>query len=141
MEKDLKLLQKVYTGTNIGSVSLNAMLPGVKSPSMRRAIITQINEYDKINSDAKSEISNLGKKPQKPVWASACASMEAKTNVKINDSASHVAEVIIKGSNMGIINITKEINKSHFCKPSTYNLARRLLKTEEQNVERLKEYL
>ena len=136
MEKDLKLLQKVYTGTNIGSVSLNAMLPGVKSPSMRRAIITQINEYDKINSDAKSEISNLGKKPQKPVWASACASMEAKTNVKIN-----VAEVIIKGSNMGIINITKEINKSHFCKPSTYNLARRLLKTEEQNVERLKEYL
>jgi hypothetical protein len=49
--------------------------------------------------------------------------------------------VVIKGSNMGIINITKELNKSHFCKPEAYNLGRKLQKTEEENIARIKSFL
>lgn len=141
MKKELDLLTKIYTGTHIGSKSLNSMLPSVKNTSLRRAIITQINEYDKINSDAKCQIANLGQKAQKPFFAAASASVEAKMNAKINPSASHIAEVIIKGSNMGIINITKQLNQSSLCKPSAYNLGRKLLKTEEENVSRIKSFL
>ncbi len=141
MEKDYQLLSKIYSGTHIGSKSLNAMLPGIKNNSLRKAVITQIGEYDKINSDAKCQISNLGKKAQTPIFTSMSASMEAKMNVAMNSSTSHLAEVIIKGSNMGIISITKELNNSQFCTPESYNLGRRLVKTEENNVSRIKSFL
>lgn len=141
MNKNEDLLNKIYMGTHIGSKSLNAMLPKVENNTLRRAIITQINEYDKINSDAKYQISNLGKKAKKVVWASMMASAEAKINTAVDDSSSHIAEVIIKGSNMGIISITKELNRSTLCDPAIYNLGRKLLKTEEDNITRIKDFL
>lgn len=141
MNKDIKLLSEIYKGTHIGSKSLNSMLPSVKNNALRRAIITQISEYDKINSDAKCLIANIGEKPKKPTFASLMASAESRMNASINPSPSHIAEVVIKGSNMGIISITKEMNKAHLCHPTTYDLGRKLLKTEENNISRIKTFL
>lgn len=141
MKKDLQLLNKIYKGTHIGSRSLNTMLTGVTSPPLRRAIIAQINEYDKINSDAKYHISALGETAKKPTVTAMSASMEARMNLLADSSPSHVAETIIKGSNMGIINITKELNRSKLCSPAVYDLGRRLVKTEENNVNRIKTFL
>ncbi|MBE6700761.1 MAG: hypothetical protein E7582_02590 [Ruminococcaceae bacterium] len=141
MEKEIQLLNKIYWGTEIGSKALNALLPKVNNPPLRRAIITQINEYDKINSDAKYQISALGKKAKKNLFSTASAIMESKMNSAVNSSPSHIAEMIIKGSNMGIINITKELNRATFCSPTTYNLGKKLVKTEEENVTRIKSFL
>ena len=141
MKKDIELLNKIFKGTHIGSKSLNSMLPGIKNVSLRKAVITQINEYDKINSDARFMIASLGETPKKPTMTSISASMEAKINVASDSSPSHIAETIIKGSNMGIINITKELNKSKLCTPTVYDLGRKLVKTEENNVERIKPFL
>lgn len=141
MEKDLQLLNKIYKGTHIGSRSLNTMLCGVNNKHLRQAIITQINEYDKINTDAKFHIAALGKTPKKPTMTAMSASIEAKMNLAADPSPSHVAETIIKGSNMGIINITKELNRARLCSPSVYDLGRKLVKTEENNVARIKAFL
>ena len=141
MKKDLQLLTKIYEGTHIGSKSLNAILPKIETPALRRAIISQINEYDKINSNAKSQISDMGEKSSAPTLSSLMAVAEAKVNTAINPSSSHIAEMVIKGSNMGIINITKELNKSKPCQPSVYNLGRKLVKTEEENIEKIKSFL
>ena len=141
MNKDLKLLTKIYEGTHIGSKSLNAILPKIESPILRRAIISQICEYDKINSDAKSQISSMGEKTSAPAFSSLMAITEAKINTTINPSSSHIAEMVIKGSNMGIISITKELNKSNQCQPNAYNLGRKLVKTEEDNIEKIKSFL
>lgn len=141
MKKDIVLLNKIYKGTHIGSKSLNSILPDISNVSLRRAVITQINEYDKINSDAKFLISSLGETPKKPTLTAISASVEAKMSIAANPSPSHIAETIIKGSNMGIINITKELNKSSICNPSAYDLGRKLIKTEENNVSRIKSFL
>ena len=124
MDKDYQLLNKIYQGTHIGSRSLNAMLPSIKNKSLRKAVLTQINEYDKINSSAKERISSSGKKAKKPTVASISAVLESKINASANSSLSHMAEVIINGSNMGIINITKELNRSQNCCPGVYDLGR-----------------
>ncbi len=141
MNADIQLLSKIYEGTHIGSKSLNALLPSITNPPLRRAIITQINEYDKINSDAKCMISSLGKKAKKPTFSAMMASTEAKINASANSSPSHLAQVVIQGSNMGIINITKYLNRSQLCTPTVYTLGRKLVKTEEENLERLKSFL
>ena len=141
MEKDIQLLKKIYDGTKIGSKSLNAILPSIDNPALRRAIITQICEYDRINTDAKSQLSNMGEKSSSPPLSAFMAVAEAKINTAVDSSPSHIAEMVIKGSNMGIINITKELNKAKGSNPTTYNLGRKLLKTEEENIFRIKSFL
>ena len=56
-------------------------------------------------------------------------------------SASHIAEMLIIGSNMGIINAVKNLKKYKNAEPSIIDLMNRLLKFEEDNVQQLKEFL
>ena len=59
-----------------------------------------------------------------------------------NQSASHIAEMMIKGSTMGTVQMTKRI---HDLKDKgdqeAVELAERLLKTEENNIQQLKSFL
>ena len=141
MEKDLELLKEIYTCTNSNSTTLNYLLPCVQNSSLRRAIITQINENDKINSDTKSEISNMGEKAPKNTFTVITAKVSTKINTAVDKSDSHIAELIINESNKGIIDITKKINSNQTAAPTCYNLARRYLKNEKDNIEIIKTYL
>ncbi len=141
MEKDLELLNKIYTSTDISSKRLNCILADVKNTNLRKAIISQINEFDKINSDAKSEISNLGHKPKSTFFPSVTAKIEAKINTCIDSSDSHVAEIIINSANTDVVDITKTINKNQNSSPSCYSLGKKLIKKEEENIEMFKTFL
>lgn len=141
MNKELDLLNKIYAGTKIGSSSLNALLPNVSNISLRKAIIEQINDYDAINTEAKMHIFSLGEKPRSNRMTVMSARAEAKLNSTVNSSPSHIAETVIKGSGMGIISITKELNRSNGCSPTAYNIGRKLLKAEEENISRIKMFL
>jgi len=141
METEIELLKKIYTCTDTSSKTLNCILTKVTNPTLRKAIITQINNYDKINSDAKSEISNLGHTAPKNVLPSLTAKLGAKINSSVNKTDSGIAEIIIKESGSDIINITKAINKNQTVAPACYNLGRKLIQNEEENIERIKVFL
>lgn len=141
MEKDLELLNKVFKATEIGSKGLNVILPKVVNKGFRKAIINQISEYDKINSLAKSEISNLGKKAPKNTLQSLTNEIGIKLNTSLDSSDSHVAKIIINGSNSDIISITETLNKSTDSTPKCYNIGRALVKNEKENIEIMKNFL
>ena len=56
-------------------------------------------------------------------------------------SASHVAEMMMVGSNMGVINAIKNLKKYPNADGDTRGLMERLLKEEEDNVQQLKKFL
>ena len=56
-------------------------------------------------------------------------------------SASHVAEMMMVGSNMGVINAVKNLKKYPDADRDTRGLMERLLKEEEDNVQQLKKFL
>ena len=56
-------------------------------------------------------------------------------------SASHISEMLIIGSNMGIINAVKKLKRYKDAEPDIINLMERLLKFEENNVQQLKAFL
>lgn len=141
MEKDLELLNKIYTKTELSSKRLNCILSETKNSSMRKAIISQINEFDKINSDAKSEIANLGHKPKSTLIESVGAKIEAKINMSVNPSDSHIAEIIIKSASSDVVDITKSINTNQNVSPNSYSLGRKLIKKQEENIETFKTFL
>ena len=63
------------------------------------------------------------------------------TGAIIDNSTSHMAEMMCKGSSNGIIEITKRLSEHHEANEETRDLANRLLAAEEHNIEELKRYL
>ena len=56
-------------------------------------------------------------------------------------SPSHIAEMLIIGSNMGIINAVKKLKEYKDAEPDIIALMERLLRFEENNVQQLKAFL
>ena len=56
-------------------------------------------------------------------------------------STSHIAEMLIIGSNMGVINAIKNLRKYKETEPDIINLMKNLLDIEENNIKALKEFL
>ena len=62
-------------------------------------------------------------------------------NTILNTSTSHIAELMIRGSNRGIIDMNKTLNRYPDAKGSAVELAKELMDFEEKNITRLKKYL
>lgn len=62
-------------------------------------------------------------------------------NTMLNTSTSHIAELMIRGSNRGIIDMNKTLNRYPDAKGSAVELAKELMDFEEKNITRLKKYL
>lgn len=59
----------------------------------------------------------------------------------INQTPSHIAEMIIQGSTMGIVDITKKLKAYQAADKDIASLGNRLLVLEQQNVEEMKKFL
>ena len=60
----------------------------------------------------------------------------------IDKSSSHIADMLIKGSSMGIVEATKQLHKYEGdVEKDIISLMKELQKMEEHNVEELKKYL
>ena len=59
----------------------------------------------------------------------------------MNKTPSHISEMLIQGSTMGIIDITKKIKEYPNADKEILELANKLLKLEQNNVEECKKYL
>ncbi len=72
---------------------------------------------------------------------------KAVTDMSINfssamdDSTSHLAQMMIEGSNMGIIDMQKKLNEYTDVDPDVKNLAMSLNDFERQSIDQLKKYL
>lgn len=62
-------------------------------------------------------------------------------NTMLNTSTGHIAEMMIKGSNNGILEMSKILNHNQEAGEKPVTLAKQLIDFEEKNVNRLKEYL
>lgn len=62
-------------------------------------------------------------------------------NTMFNTSTSHIAELLIQGSNRGLTSMWKVINHNENAANISMEVARELMDFEEKNIERLKHYL
>ncbi len=64
-----------------------------------------------------------------------------RANTMFNTSTSHIAELLIQGSNRGLTSMWKAINHNENAGSTSMEVAKELMDFEEKNIERLKQYL
>lgn len=64
-----------------------------------------------------------------------------RANTMLNTSTSHIAELLIQGSNRGLTSMWKAINHNENAGNVSMEVAKELMDFEEKNIEKLKQYL
>ncbi len=144
MNANIEMLNYIYKNAQMGQNSINHLLDIIKDDSkLRNLLERQFKEYKIIFDVAETALNKFGyeAKGTSPLQKFETYMMiDLKT---ISDKSSdHIAEMLIKGSTMGVIQITRRIKQyTGMLYKEIYTLANKLLATEQHNIEDCKELL
>ncbi len=136
-------LSEIYKNTKMGADSIINLLPHVKNDALRSTMTMQLDGYEKYAARAAREL-EAHKAPAKEenlmTRLSARAGIAMQT--MMDSTTSHIAQMMIEGSNMGITDMTKLLNNFETKGDSeAMRLATEVVRFEEHNLELLKRYL
>ena len=142
MTQDMALLNFIYQNAEMGKETIPKLTKIVEDVNFRRVLEDQLTEYQEIFNKAEEKIQKEGGDAKgNSTMERVSASTMLNLNTLLDKSNTHIAEMMLQGSNMGIIDITKKLKECPDAEPETTRLAQRLLKMEERNLEQLKEFL
>ncbi|MGM9974194.1 MAG: hypothetical protein ACI33K_09145, partial [Clostridiaceae bacterium] len=112
MSNTEELLNYVYKNSQMGVNTIEQLLGIVEEEDFKKHIDSQLNEYRQINEESKRLLDRLGYE-EKGVGTLNEISAYMMINFKTlrDKSPSHIAEMLINGSTMGIIQATRNIKK------------------------------
>ena len=143
MDKDTKLLSYIHKNAAMGTRTIPQVLSLPQSAAMSRALNSQLKEYEKIAQAAQAHAKARGESVKEPSHASqAMSAMMLRMQTLTDHSTSHLAELMIQGSTMGTVQMTRRLNQFHGNSDrKIMELGKKLLETEERNIQQMKYYL
>ena len=142
MNGNTELLNFVYQNAQMGTVTINQLMDIVKEDEFKRHLEAQLKGYQSMERDALALLEENGCDEKgltafEKIRTYLMIDMQTLTD----KSASHVAEMMMIGSNMGVINAVKNLKKYKNGEKKIRDLMERLLRFEEDNVQQLKKFL
>lgn len=134
IEQDtVKLLRECDAGVKMGVSSIDEVLKYVSSQNLKGRLNDCKKEHERLNGEVQSLLSQYhddGKNPN-PI---AKGMSWVKTNVKlaVNDSDKTIADLMTDGCNMGVKTLNRYLNQYEAADERSKDLAKRLIRSEEQ---------
>ena len=140
--QDIDLYNSIYRTASMGSESISQILPEVTAAPLRSELSEQLKCYHNDKNKIVSEMRKAGISPS-PLPAVKKLMSKVGTAVELaGDSGSrHIAEMMIQGSNMGIIGLNKALNSDRNAPAPVVRQAQDMLDSEQKYIDRLKKYL
>lgn len=142
MGKDAEFLNYIFQNAKMGVTGIDNIKDKIYDDELKNIIATQKKEYQKIADEATKLLNDLGVS-EKDIGKMAQVMTYITANLELlkDDSTSNIAKMMIEGSNKGIIEINKNLNSYNNMNQNVIKLAKKLLATEQHNIDELKIYL
>ena len=143
MEDSEALLRFIHKNAAMGVGTLPQALSLPQSRAMTSALQDQLREYRSIAARSQSYAKEKGLHLKGPGSAALTMSgMMLRAQTALDPSTSKLAEMMIQGSSMGITEAVKKLHQyENDVEKDIKKLMERLQEFEEENVEKLKEFL
>ena len=134
IEQDtVKLLRECDAGVKMGVSSIKDVLDCVKSPKLKEHLVDCKLAHDRLGKELEERLDRFlddGKEPS----AIAKGMSWMKTNMKLamHESDHTIAELITDGCNMGVKSLSGYLNQYKAADEASKDIAKRLIKLEEQ---------
>lgn len=139
---DAMILKEIQKNTQMGMTAIDTILDKIGDDDFSLQLSKQSLRYSEIHNMALDKIlENQGEVYR----GNQISDMMLKSNIHMNTvldiSKGHLAELMIRGSNRGITSMWKVMKHNQLATGYAMELAQELVDFEEENIEKLKEYL
>lgn len=142
MKEDINALDELHKGACMGIDAIDMVLDKVEDESLKKELKREYADYKKIENKIEKiypkyndgEPHSTGPMNKAMTWSG----VEMKT--MFDNSTSKLAELLLQGVNMGIIEGRKILNKKELDK-EVHNIASEYVSMQEKSVEALKKFL
>lgn len=140
--EDRNVLREVQRSSQMGLEAIQTIGDKVYDDGLLLDLNRQALKYTEYRNRARGMLQEAGEHAGQ-VSAVSAGMLKAgiHMNTAMNTSTSHVAELVIQGSNRGITDMCKAMNHNHAAGKYAMEIAKELMDFEEKSIERLKEYL
>lgn len=142
-EMNQDYINEIYRNASVALLSISNVMPEIEDGNLKKEIADQYDGYEKLIGEITSYMTEKGYEIKD---VGAVKKMMMNTGIKMNtfldDSKTHVAEIMIKGTVMGVTELCKILNEEEKIQDKKIvDFAKRLKALEELYEERLKKFL
>lgn len=144
MINDTTMLNFIRQNAQMGRQGIQDVLPKVENENniFTGTLNRQRREYENIYSEADNLLQEIGGQRENISAMSKISSQMMTTMKTMTDSSvSHIADMMIQGSTMGVTKIIQHKKDYDQSNPRITALADKLLRTEQDNIEEMKKFL
>ena len=136
------LLNAVYQNSKMGIDSIDYIFPKIKNAGLKKDLASQMAGYFKFVNRVSSKFDDINGSPSDPLMLAKLPSMAyMKLKVAVDDSESHLAEMMIENSTAGLIEAQKIYNRSKNLDCEISQIACEAIYFEQKSINKLRNYL
>lgn len=141
-QDDIAILREIQKNTQMAMTTIDTILDKTSDDEFTVKLSRQSIEYAKIHNDA---VEQLVEEQSGTYRSNQITDMVLRGSIHmgtiLNISTSHLAEMMIQGSNRGLTSMYKAVKHNTLAQDRSVELARELMDFEEKSIEQMKEYL
>lgn len=140
--QEVTVYREIQRNTEMAMKAIETISDKVYDDTLAVQISRQSLKYSELHNEA---VKQLVEAKAEPYHTNNISDIMLKAgihyNTLLNTSTGHIAELMIKGSNAGVLEMEKVLNHNPEAGEQAVSLAKQLLDFEEKNIKRLKDYL
>ena len=142
MDINIEFLNYIHQNAEMGKDTISQLVNIAEEGPFKQRLELQLRGYSDLFEKSKSKIEEA-KKTSKGIksFTKFTTYLMINFNTLLDKTPSHLAAMIIQGSTMGIVDVTKRLNDYQEANKEILDLAHQLLTFEQQNIEEMKKFL
>ena len=138
------LLNDIDKNAKMGMDSISKLIPDVQNEQFKQVLTAQLGGYQNLVNESTKLLCSMSKTPKDlKMTEKLSAEMSMKMNLAADRSESHIAQMMINGSGVGISDMKKKIQEGQAggVPQETLKLANDVVAFEEKNMNDLRAFL
>lgn len=142
MKTGKEILSSVLKTTQMGQVGIRSVMDASVQPDLRKALESQLREYDCIESEAHTLASQRGwDLPELEPIAKFMADRMSRMKLPRGDCDSKIADMMIQGNTKGMIKSMRNLHQYPHTDDRISNISQKLLDCETANIKQMQQFL
>ena len=142
MKNSKEMLSSVLKTTQMGQIGIRSVLDTSMRPGLRKALESQLQEYDAIESEAHAIASQRGwEVPELDPAVRMMSNMMTKLTLTRGNRDSRIADMMIQGNTKGMVKSLKNLHQFAQSDEQINTLSQKLLDCETANIRQMQGFL
>lgn len=141
-QETIKMLKEIYRSAKTATDAIAILMPKSNSYEFSLALERQMSDYQDIAQQALMQLSGFRELPDDNSVFSMLGMWSAvQLNTVTNKNPDHMAEILISGSTMGLIDMTRFVHSDKDIDGYAVDLGNRLIAAEQKNIDIMRSFL